>query len=425
MIFLFQFSYAQSINKVNSSRALFQPVNYNTSESSAPKHAFLFLDTQLPKQEKDSLRNKNNFLHALKDNGIDFGVAESLEGYYNFMGGKRTGSAVASTFDANISLDLNQLIHLPGGKLYADFEAHSFQNPTDLLVGDLQVFDKNTANPFSQIFELWYEQKFFRNTLRLKVGKIDANAEFSLIDNGLDFITSSAHVTPTLFVFPTFPDPMPGINLFFTPGKLFYTSFAIFDANQSNHFLDFSGKPGSVQPTLNGKLWVGETGLTWNHLSGHGDDGNLRLGIWKHTGQFTRTDDSSPIQGADGLYIVFNQTIWKPGSDKDANRGLRMFLEYAHSNEGVAPIYQHFGGGLLWTGIKANRPDDEIGASSQYGQISPQPGLLWNYELAIESFYKISLASWINVQPDIQYIVHPGGEYANALIGTLQLNVTF
>ena len=420
---LFQFAKAQSINKLNDQQVSFQPASHNALKSA--ESGFQFLNNQLPEIKNDTSKEQKNFLARLKDKGVAFGLAESLEGYYNFMGGRRTGSAAASTFDANVSLDMNQLLHIPGGIFYADFEAHSFQNPTKLLVGDLQVFDKNTADPFLQMFEFWYQQKFFHNTLRLKVGKVDANAEFSLIDNGLDFITSSAHVTPTLFVFPTFPDPMPSVNLFFTPGKLFYASIAAFDANRNDHFLDFSGKPGSVQPSLNGTLWIGETGLTWSHLSGSGDDGNLRVGIWKHTGQFNRTEDNSQVTGADGLYIVINQTLWKPTSNEDTNRGLRMFAEYANSNKGIAPVYQHYGGGFLWTGLSAKRPNDKLGICTQYGDISPQPGLIWNYEQTIESFYKISLASWINLQPDAQYIIHPGGEYANSLIGTLQLNLMF
>lgn len=422
---MFHFSYAQLINKRTFSQPSFQQVNNQNYGSSAYAHAPVFLDTQLPKQGQDTVKNKSNFLHALKDKGVDFGVAESLEGYYNFTGGKRVGSAAASTFDANVSVDMKELLHVPGGKFYADFEAHSFQNPTSLLVGDLQVFDKNTADPFLQMFEFWYQQEFFHNTLRLKVGKVDANAEFSLIDNGLDFMTSSAHVTPTLFVFPTFPDPKPSVNLFFTPGKLFYASAAVYAANRSTHFLDFSGKPGSVQPSLNGNLWIAETGLTWSHLSGKADDGNLRVGIWKHTGEFNRTDDNSAVKGVGGIYVVINQTLWKPNHDDESNRGLRTFLEFAHSSKGVAPVYEHFGGGLLWTGIKAERPDDEIGICTQYSLISPQPGLIWKYEQSVESFYKLVVASWINLQPDVQYIIHPGGSYSNALVGTLELNLKF
>ena len=407
-LILYGFLNAQSINN-----SLIHEASYQAAKKNDPEN------------RKDTSKDQRNFLERLKDNGVSFGVLESLEGYHNFMGGVRTGWAAASTFDANVSIDMKQLLHVAGGKLYADFEAHSFQNPTDLLVGDLQIFDKNTADPFTQLFELWYQQEFFNQTLRLKIGKVDANAEFSLIDNGLDFMTSSAHVTPTLFMFPTFPDPMPGINVFFTPGKLFYASIAAYDANGNDDFLDFSGKPNSAQPSLTGTLWIGETGLTWSKLFGNGHDGNLRLGIWKHTGYFNRTDNNNAVHGANGLYFVMNQTLWKPRSDKDAERGLRMFLEYAHSNRTVAPIYQHFGGGLVWKGIAATRPDDELGICTQYAQISQEPGFLWNHEQTVESFYKFVLGSWINIQPDAQYIVHPGGEYSNALVGTLQLNLAF
>ena len=423
VILVFQWANGQSVNgltdKPASSLVQTHPeVNHSDS-------GFTNLNNQVEKQQRDTSKDQRNVRSRLKDKGITFGVSESLEGYSNVMGGVRTGSAAASTFDANISLDMNLLLHIPGGKFYADFEARSFQNPTDLLVGDVQIFDRNTADPFTQIFELWYEQKFFHNTLRLKVGKVDANAEFSLIDNGLDFMTSSAHVTPTLFMFPTFPDPAPGVNLFFTPGKIFYASVAAYNANGKNHFLNFSGKPNAVQPSLTGTLWIGETGLTWRHFSGEDDDGNLRLGVWTHTGQFTRTDDNSPIHGADGHYIVINQTLWKPALDSEPNRGIRMFLEYGRSNKNVAPIYLHFGGGLSWTGISVKRPDDKLGVTTQYARISSQPGLLWTYEQAVEFFYKISFSSWFSLVPDVQYIIHPGGKYSNALVGTMQLNLIF
>ncbi|HEY5370378.1 MAG TPA: carbohydrate porin [Hanamia sp.] len=424
-LILCQSTYAQSNNNADTVQEYFHPANQTALSSSADNRPSIFLDSKLPKQQKDTSENRSNFLRKLKDNGVVFGVAESLEGYYNFTGGIRVGSAAASTFDLNVGLDLNKLLHLRGAKFYADFEAHSFQNPTKLLVEDIQVFDKNTADPFLQMFEFWYQQEFFHNTLRLKIGKVDANAEFSLIDNGLNFMSSSSHVTPTLFVFPTFPDPKPSVNLFFTPGKLFYTSIAAYAANQSNHFLDFSGKPGSVQPTLNGTLWITESGLTWSHLSGKAADGNLRLGIWTHTGEFNRTEDSSAVHGASGMYAVINQTIWKPVSETETNRGLRMFVEYARSDKGVAPVYQQFGGGLLWTGIAEGRRDDVLGISTQYARISLKPGLLWKHEQTIESFYKFILASWVNLQPDLQYIVHPGGFYNNALVGTLELNLQF
>lgn len=365
-----------------------------------------------------------NVLHSLKMQGITFGISETLEGYYNFLGGLRQGSAFASTSDANINIDLQKLIGINGGMFYTDLEYHIGDNPTNLLIGDAQVFDKHNAAPFLQILEIWYQQKLFNDKLRIKVGKVDANAEFSVIDNGLEFINSSTQVNPTFFVFPTFPDPMPSLNLFFTPDKLFYTDFAVYDANQNDHFLDFYGNPGSVQPTLYGELLISESGLTWDNLPVLKKDGNLKLGLWQHTGTFSKFDDNTQ-HDAKGLYLIFNQTLWKPISDKNEGRGIRMFLEYSLSDASVSPVYQHMGGGIAWTGPSANHPEDAVGFSAQYGKFTPALHLPQHYELALESFYNIAINPWLGIKPDIQYILHPGGLYPNALVGTLLLNIAF
>ncbi len=220
----------------------------------------------LPDQQNDSTTKPKGILNILNTKGIDFGLNAALEGYYNFEGGISIGNAFASTLDANMSIDLQKLLNLRGGMFYADLEDHRGDNPSNTLLGDAQVFDKHNSAPFFQMLELWYQQKFFRDKLRIKIGKVDANSEYSVIDNGLEFINSTTQVSPTFFVFPTFPDPMPGINLFFTPDELFYTSFAVFDANQGAHFLEFYGKPSLAQPTTDGILLISESGLTWNKL---------------------------------------------------------------------------------------------------------------------------------------------------------------
>jgi porin len=271
------------------------------------------------------------------------------------------------------------------------------------------------------VFELWYQQKLFGDTLRIKAGKVDANSEFSVIDNGLSFINSSTQVTPTLFVFPTTPDPMPGINLFYTPKGPFYASFGVFDANRGDHFLNFYGHPESIQPTLHGKLLIGETGLTWTRAAFHAD-GNLRLGFWGHTGTFTRFDGAAQ-RGAQGLYLILDQTLWKP--TPGGKSGLRTFLEYAQTDRAVTTIYRHFGGGLTWTGLLPGRRQDTVGFSPQYARLSPQAGLPHHAELALEMFYRVKVTPWATVQSDWQYIVHPGGQYPSALVAALRFKLAF
>lgn len=367
-------------------------------------------------------RKREPLLEILKQYGIYPGISGSLEGYDNLAGGIRTGRVASCLWDLNLNLDLEKTLSIRGGLIYGDLEDRALGNPTRSLVGDLQVFDKNSSDPFLQVFELWYQQILFHHSLRLKLGKVDANSEFSLINNGLDFETSSAHVTPTFFVFPTFPDPMPSLDLFFSPGKLFYASAGVFLANSRDHFLDIYGHPEAVQSSPGGSLLIAESGLTWGGPGGLGRDCNLRIGLWKHTGRFRRPGGSGQ-QGTQGFYVVLDQTLWKPSPPGDPGRGLRIFLEFAVSDPRVSAIYLHSGGGIEWTGLSAKRPMDALGFSSQYARISPTQQSIRPFEWAQESFYRFQLFSWLNLQADLQYILNPGGLYPHALVSTLQLNL--
>ena len=104
---------------------------------------------------------------------------------------------------------------------------------------------------------------------------------------------------------------------------------------------------------------------------------------------------------------------------------MRTFLEYGGTQDDINAIDRHIGGGVTWTGPIDARPGDIIGFSPQYAHISSQAGLAQPYELALETFYQWQLTPWAFLQPDVQYIVHPGGAYPNALVGALRLQINF
>jgi len=361
----------------------------------------------------------------LQDAGITIGATLTLEGFNNFRGGLATAPAVgAATSDFNLAVDTDKLLHWRGGEFYADLEDHAGRNPTTVLVGDLQVFDKQNSSQYLQIFEIWYQQKLLDDKIRIKIGKVDANTEFSVIDNGLPFLNSSAQVSPTIFVFPTTPDPMPSVNVFFAPNEFWYAGFGAYYANRSDRFGELADNPASVQRTEGGTFLIGETGLKWHAAPLFAAGGNLKAGAWEHSGTFTRLDGSEQ-QGAYGGYAILDQTLWQPQGEPDNGRGVRTFLEYGGTQEDINAIDRHFGGGVTWTGPIGARPGDIIGVSPQYAHISSQAGLAHPYELALETFYQWQLTHWAFIQPDVQYIVHPGGAHPNALVGTLRLQITF
>ena len=360
----------------------------------------------------------------LEDAGISLNAQLVLEGFENSQGGVDTGFVGASTFDLNLALDTEKAFNWKGGEFYADLEDHAGRNPAAALTGDIQNFDKLNFTPYLQIFELWYQQKLFDGWLRLKLGKVDANTEFSVIDNGLPFLNASTQVTPTIMPFPTTPDPMPSADLFLTPIKSWYASFGVSYANRSDTFGDFTGQPQSIQPAEFGTFLIGETGLRWEHILWLGKDGNLKAGVWGHTGTFARLEGGQQ-KGSGGYYAILDQTLWQPAGEAEQGRGVRTFLEAGRTQSAVSVIDWNTTGGVTWTGPLAARPGDILGFSANYAHLSPQAGPPYSYELALEWLYQVPLTKWATLMPDLQYIIHPGGKYPDVVVGTLDLTIQF
>jgi porin len=305
-----------------------------------------------------------------------------------------------------------------------DLEDHAGRNPQADLTGDLQNFDKLNFSPYLQIFELWYQQQLFDERLRLKVGKVDANTEFGVIDNGLPFINASTQVTPTITPFPTTPDPMPSADVFFTPVKFWYVSFMASYANRSDTFGDFVGHPQSVQPAQSGALFIAETGWRWDHALLLGKDGNLKGGIWGDNGTFTRLDGGRK-KGSGGGYGIFDKTLWQPAGEPEQGRGVRSFLEAGRTQSSVSVMDWNAAAGATWTGPIPGRANDILGFSANYAHLSAPAMLPHSYELGLEWMYQAPLWKWATLMPDLQFIIHPGGKYSDALVGTLDLTIQF
>ena len=369
----------------------------------------------------------------LQDAGVTINAQLVLEGFDNMRGGIRTGAVGSTTFDINLTLDTQKAFNLQGGQFYIDLEDHAWRNPSTARTGDLQLFDKYNADPYLQIFEMWYQQQLLDGKLRLKIGKFDGNTEFSVIDNGQLFLHSSSQIPPAFFTMPTTPDPMPGLLVSVTPVKNWYVNFGVFDSNRDQTFGVFNGHPQNAQPERNGALFVGETGVAWANAPFLNADGNLKLGVWGHTGTFPRIGNSSGGErdGAQGYYAVLDQTLWQPAGGNAApapgqqGSGVRMFLEGASTQSSVNPIDWNLSGGVTWAGPLAARPGDVLGFCANDAHFGAQTGYPYSNELALETLYRVPLRKWAALIPDLQYIVHPGGRYPDALVGTLQLTIQF
>lgn len=351
-------------------------------------------------------------------------------------GGVRRRTTSRSIFTIDVSLDLEPLLAIPNATIGAQFYSRVGRDGS-LDSGDLQVYSNFDADRLEQLAELWYEQRWFHDRLRVKLGKMDANGEFAFVESAGEFIHSSMGFSPTILSFPTYPEPAVGAVAFAQATDWFETGVGLFDgALQEGERTGRKGA-GTVFGDPSDLILLGEARVTWE-LPFRSLAGRFVIGGWHHTGRFARFT-GGPDSGAEGYYLIAEQALWTPAADSssdtgadfesDSERGLTAFFQYAVADEAISELTRHIGLGISWRGPLAARPDDVFGVGASYVELSDRPGsgLTEGSEVAHEIFYLAQLTPWLFVQPDVQYITDPGGDatLGDAVVITVRVGLLF
>jgi porin len=177
--------------------------------------------------------------------------------------------------------------------------------------------------------------------------------------------------------------------------------------------------------------------------------GTIKLGAWIHTGTFADEQfnaEDMPLAAAGGsplqhrrdyaLYGVLDQTLWTVSeqnssrSSETRKQSLNLFLRgvAAPADRNLIDLYAD--GGLTFKAPLASRPDDTIGLAVAYGHISSYASAydaevdamtgrsfpVRDFEASVELTYQWVVQNGWYIQPDLQYIVHPGGNISNPAI---------
>ena len=180
----------------------------------------------------------------------------------------------------------------------------------------------------------------------------------------------------------------------------------------------------------------------YGYKIGAGDSalpGAVHLGGWYHAGSFAdqrftaaglslANPAGSGIpalhRGDGGIYAMLDQMLYRvPGTD---DHGLGMFLRIAGAPEDRNFIDFYIDGGLTYKGLIPARGDDTIGFGAAFANVSNSvSGLdhdtrffsgigvpIHDFEAAIELTYQAQIVPGWTIQPDFQYIFHPGAHLA-------------
>lgn len=377
---------------------------------------------------------------------IQFEYLYTGEVFTNMRGGLNTNDATAyrGNFDLILKADLEKMQFAPGGKFFL-YAENGYGRGITRDVGDFQVLSNIDAPDFMQVSEYWWERGLWDDLVRVRIGKQDCNAEFAVVDLGGDFINSSFGV-PGNIPMPTFPAPSAAAMVFFQLTERTTFKAGVWDGAPQIGNWGFSGEGVTFS--------IAELKTKWN-LGRRNLPGDFHAGMWYHSGQFDDVTPLTPMStmfalriftppppakpgksgdaigieaagdvftGNHGVYLGFDQLIWKESREEKDEQGLGVFGQYSWAPEDRNLAPQYVGGGLVYKGLIPNRDEDVFGVGVAHMMFSERiPDL--SSETAIELFYKARITKWADLQPDLQYIAQPSGRERDAFVFGLRFQL--
>lgn len=355
----------------------------------------------------------------LADDGFEFGASLWFDTYHIASGGLERETSTGAYLDLLAAFDLETLCGLENAAVVANAYAINGTNPSD-HAGDFQAFSNIAwTDHIEQLGQLFYEQYLLDERLRIKLGKVDANAEFAAPQGAAEFVSSSAGFSPTIFAMPTYPDPATCVSAFYDPNEHWHFGAGVWDGATMAGYSTGSRGPSTFLGSPSDLFFIAEGNYLWTT----GADelaGRVALGGWHHDGDFA-TFSGGNDAGSGGLYAICEQELSRVGDGT-----LASFVQYGSADEDVSACDQHLGAGVTLTGC-CGRADDAVGFYFSQAHFGDAAGTTASSEDVFEVFYRCQARSWLVVKPDVQYITDPGGDSSvdAALALTLRLQIDF
>jgi porin len=364
--------------------------------------------------------------------------------FANTTGGLRRGFSEYDLLVVDLLLDTEKLFGWSGGEFHVGFANNSGTSLSQKYVGNnfpVQLADVADANP--RLTYLSYTQSLLDDRLSIRAGRLTINSvygeEFAASQYFKAFTSVAFDLVP-LGIFSDAPGafgyPLTtwGARIKYEPVESFYVMVGCYNGDPDLKDGDRHG----VDFTMHGPPFViGELGYRWNYgKDATGLPGNLKLGAYFNGGSaevFGSGLAGQPTEIEDdryGFYVLGDQAIWRWG-DPTEKRHLGAFAAFvAAPDERVNQLPYFFDAGLVAYGFLPSRPRDFVGWGLAYGSCSGDlrraeemqtltsaAATVQNWEMTLELTYGCTVRPGLLVQPDLQYVINPGGNKAipNAL----------
>ncbi|MEW5545515.1 carbohydrate porin [Pseudomonas soli] len=379
----------------------------------------------------------------LAADGITFTGDYSGETAYNAHGGLHRSARYSQNLKLGAQFDLSKLYGLDnGGKVQLTINDRRGNSASEDLVGNRLPIQENYGGLYTRLTELSYERNL-SPALNLKLGYMAMGNDLGGLDSGIlcNFMNAGFCGHPLNMSggsgWTNYPNAHLGARLKYDLAPDWQLRVAAFNVDPESNgnssrawHLGPKHSTGTVLPLelvykLRGQL-----------------PGEYKVGYYYDSSNVQRIGSSEEVAGRGGHYLLVDQVVWNdpalPG------RSLHAFGQYSASSKAASPFTKWYGAGVVLYQPFAGRPRDTVALG--YGRAVPNPRSrdvleaaafnagqpfpdIDSAEQLIELSYGYQATPWLNLRPDVQYIVEPGAfsgqDIDNALVVGLQVKATF
>jgi porin len=370
---------------------------------------------------------------GLRDRLIEWGLTPTaeygatLQG--NPVGGMRKGIKYAGLLDVYLDFDLEKLLRLGGTRLVVSGAWAYGENLSAHDIGNFFTVSNDFNGKFVGLYQLFIETNLWKDRLTIAVGRMGIGDDFGTADVFGIYVSSVVNLNPISLAYniPAYlsnPDAALGARLRVKPVHDFYIAAGVYNADpeaavNQRVSIDFDF-------TFNdGVILISEIGYTpGRDGDSSGLPGDYKFGAYYDTGEFNGLSNvEDKRDGNYGFYVITDQMVYlEPGKD---SQGLTLWAAATYAPEEEINVFPFFiSSGFSYEGVFTGRDNDVAGFSFAYGKLSRDLEDQ-DYEIGLEGTYIFQVTPWLGLQPDLQFIVHPGGSGSipNALVAGVQLSV--
>jgi len=406
----------------------------------------------------------------LDDSGVELSASYTNNIAGNPVGGRSQSFAYADNTSFGVQLDFGKLIGWHGATLTISGLDRNGSNLSARNIGNQFTVQQVYGGQTASFYALVLEQKLLEDKLGIKIGRFSAGDDFAssplywlYMNNGID---GNPQSLPVNTAFSCYPAAVWGTRVRIDPTPEWFAMAGIYQSTQidlyEGHGLNWSMN-NSDGVTLVGQIgWTPEffkkpvaaseaksdgksavatkarsQGKTFKEpvdSEMRGLPGHYWFGMYFSPWDYAQFGSAETANNSYGFYWHADQMIWQesPGSDQ----GLTLWSAFVLSpQQNISKLPFQANAGIVYRGLVPSRNQDITMLGMAYGNFSEDYAATVaatgagspTYELALEAGYRFQFTKFAYVQPNLQWIINPGGtgNIPNALVLGAQMSVSF